>query len=48
MKVKQLPNNFAQTLMDLEMRLEFADTYELETVRQLNDLYKLAIEYYVC
>jgi hypothetical protein len=27
MKVKQLPANFAQSVMDLEMKLEFAETY---------------------
>jgi len=48
MKVKQLPSNFAQSILDLEMGLEFADTYELDTIKQLNDMYKLAIEYYVC
>lgn len=47
MKVRQLPPNFAQTLLDLEMRLEFAESYELETVRQLSDLYRVAIEHYV-
>jgi hypothetical protein len=29
------------------MRLEFADTYELDVVKQLNDLYKIAVEYYI-
>lgn len=46
MKVKQLPSNFAHTVMDLEMRLEF-DSQDLSTVQQLNDLYKLAVEYYI-
>ena len=43
MKIKQFPPNFAQTVMDLEMKLEFAETYDLETVQQLNDIYKLAV-----
>lgn len=47
MKIKQLPPNFAQSVMDLEMKLEFADCYDLETIQQLNDLYKLAVEYYI-
>ncbi len=47
MKIKQLPPNFAQTVMDLEMKLEFAESYDLETVQQLNDIYKLAVEYYI-
>jgi hypothetical protein len=47
MKIKQIPPNFAQTVMDLEMKLEFAESYDLETVQQLNDLYKLAVEYYI-
>ncbi len=47
MKIKQLPPNFAQTVMDLEMKLEFAETYDLETVQQLNDIYKLGVEYYI-
>jgi hypothetical protein len=47
MKVKQLPPNFAQSVMDLEMKLEFSETYDLEVVQQLNDLYKLAVEFYV-
>jgi hypothetical protein len=47
MKIKQLPPNFAQTVMDLEMKLEFAESYDLETVQQLNDLFKLAVEYYI-
>lgn len=29
------------------MRLEFADTYELDVVKQLNDVYKIAVEYYI-
>ena len=47
MNVKQLPNNFAQSLMDLEMKLEFSQTFDMEVVQQLNDLYKRAIEFYV-
>lgn len=47
MKIKQLPPNFAQTVMDLEMKLEFAESYDFQTVQELNNLYKLAIEYYV-
>lgn len=47
MQVKQLPKNFAEQVMELEMKLEFAESYELETVKQLNDLYRLAVEYYI-
>ena len=36
MKVKQLPQNFAQMVMDLEMKLSFAETYDIEVVKQLN------------
>lgn len=43
MKVKQLPRNFAQSVIDLEMKLEFAESYEIETVQELNNLYRLAV-----
>lgn len=46
-KVKTLPENFAQNLLDLEMRLQFCDTYDLELIKQLNEMYKVAIEYYI-
>ncbi len=29
------------------MKLEFTETYEIEVVKQLNDLYRLAIEFYI-
>jgi hypothetical protein len=29
MKIKQLPPNFAQTVMELEMKLEFSESYDL-------------------
>lgn len=45
--MKSLPENFADKLLDLEMRLDFADTYDMELVQQLNEMYKAAIEYYI-
>ena len=36
MKVKQLPANFAQSVMDLEMKLEFAESCDIEAIQQLN------------
>lgn len=47
MKVKQLPQNFAQMVMDLEMKLSFVETYDIEAVKQLNELYRHAIEFYI-
>jgi hypothetical protein len=32
----ELPPNFAQTVMDLEMQLEFVETYNMELVHKLN------------
>ena len=51
----KLPENFAQNVMDLEMRLQFVESYDLDAVKELNELYKvltveitqIGIEYYV-
>lgn len=32
----ELPANFAQTVMDLEMQLEFVETFNMELVHKLN------------
>ena len=32
----ELPQNFAQTVMDLEMQLEFVETFNMELVHKLN------------
>ena len=32
----ELPPNFAQAVMDLEMQLEFVETYNMELVHKLN------------
>jgi hypothetical protein len=37
-----LPANFAQTVMELEMQLEFVETYSMELVQQLNDMYRVS------
>lgn len=35
-KSARLPHNFAQNIMDLEMLLEYPETYTLESVMKLN------------
>lgn len=37
----ELPANFAQTVMDLEMQLEFVETFNMELVHKLNELYRV-------
>ena len=37
----QLPPNFAQNVMELEMQLEFIESYNMEVVQQLNELYRV-------
>lgn len=39
----ELPANFAQTVMDLEMQLEFVETFNMELVHKLNELYRVSI-----
>jgi hypothetical protein len=36
-----LPANFAQNVMELEMQLEFVDSYNMELVQQLNEMYRV-------
>jgi hypothetical protein len=36
-----LPDNFAQTMMDLEMKLELVESCNIEVVYQLNELYRV-------
>lgn len=37
----ELPANFAQNLMDLEMQLEFVETFNMELVHKLNEMYRV-------
>lgn len=37
-----LPDNFAQNILEMEMRLEFDESFTLETVQSLNDLYRVS------
>jgi len=32
----ELPPNFAQTVMDLEMQLEFVETFNMDLIHKLN------------
>lgn len=36
-----LPEGYAQNVLDMEMKLEFDDTFTLETVQGLNELYRV-------
>jgi hypothetical protein len=38
-----LPSNFAQNVMELEMQLEFVETYNMDLVQQLNEMYRVPI-----
>jgi hypothetical protein len=42
-KSAKLPHGFAQNIMDLEMQLEFPETYSLEAVMKLNELYRVCL-----
>lgn len=39
-----LPDNFAQNVLEMEMRLEFDESFTLETIQSLNDLYRVPKE----